>query len=92
MLIVSQQDAAMMHQVINKQTAVLPLLDSGKAPPRRYGVVARLARLRLWRIPLVMAVLFTGAVVGLYFQPPPCASSSASQGLSQAADPRTPLR
>lgn len=70
MLVISQQGAAMMHQAINKQTAVLPLVDSGKAPPRRPGVVARLGRLRLWRVPLVMAVLFTGAVVGLYFQPP----------------------
>jgi HlyD family secretion protein len=48
----------------------LPLLDNGKAVARPVSRFERLRRLRLWRVPLVMAVLFTGAVIGLYFQPP----------------------
>jgi len=48
----------------------LPLLDNGKAVARPVQRFERLQRLRLWRVPLAMAVLFTGALIGLYFQPP----------------------
>lgn len=47
----------------------LPLADPGKARAVQPGTRWRLPR-GLWRLPLLIGVLFIGAVIGLYFQPP----------------------
>jgi HlyD family secretion protein len=47
--------------------------------------------MRLWRIPLVMAVLFTGAVIGLYFQPPAVRSFFGVTGLQPGAGSSAPI-
>jgi HlyD family secretion protein len=53
----------------------LPLTDNGKGKRLRPGRPeskrpVRVARMKLWRVPLVMLILFTGAVAGMYFQGP----------------------
>tara|TARA_R110002096_G_scaffold155130_13_gene319427 strand:- start:234 stop:1532 length:1299 start_codon:yes stop_codon:yes gene_type:complete len=52
--------------------------------PRRQG-------LRLWRIPLVFAVLFTGAVVGMYFQPPGLRAFFGLTGLQPGGGTASPI-
>jgi HlyD family secretion protein len=74
----------------------LPLLDNGKATggtqtPAHDGIGARLARLRLWRLPLLMAVLFTGAVIGMYFQPPALRAFFGATGLQPGEGSSTPI-
>lgn len=80
----------------------LPLIDNGKAAekpvaapgPRsgpRAGVAARIVRLRLWRLPLVMAVLFSGAVIGMYFQPPALRAFFGLTGLQPGAGSTAPI-
>lgn len=74
---------------------LLPLTDNGKAArvtgSGRSDIPGRIARLRLWRIPLVMAVLFTGAVIGLYFQPPALRGFFGLTGLQPGAGSSAPI-
>lgn len=73
---------------------LLPLTDNGKAASGAEApatVAGRIGRLRLWRIPLVMAVLFTGAVIGLYFQPPALRAFFGVTGLEPGAGSSTPI-
>lgn len=74
----------------------LPLGDPGKGvtgSPKGPGLslVGRIGRLRLWRIPLVMAVLFTGATIGLYFQPPALRAFFGATGLEPGAGSSAPI-
>lgn len=71
----------------------LPLVANGKAQPRPVaaGALARVVRLRLWRLPLVMAVLFTGAVIGMYFQPPALRAFFGLTGLQPGAGSSAPI-
>lgn len=71
----------------------LPLTVNGKAQgaSAAAGPWSRLARLRLWRVPLVMAVLFTGAVVGMYFQPPALRAFFGLTGLQPGAGSSAPI-
>lgn len=79
----------------------LPLIDNGKAAGvaaateaaagPKSGTAARIARLRLWRLPLVMAVLFSGAVIGMYFQPPALRAFFGLTGLQPGAGSTAPI-
>jgi HlyD family secretion protein len=73
----------------------LPLADPGKAAatvaPTSHQRPALFFRLRLWRLPLVMAVLFTGAVVGLYFQPPALRAFFGVTGLTPGGGSGRPI-
>ena len=77
------------------QAPLLPLGDTGKgapgAPVAPDGGLSRLRRLRLWRIPLLMAILFTGAAIGLYFQPPALRAFFDATGLEPGAGSSAPI-
>lgn len=72
---------------------VLPLADNGKgdSATARPSLVRRIARLRLWRIPLLMAVIFFGAAVGLYFQPPALRAFFGATGLEPGGGSSAPI-
>lgn len=75
---------------------LLPLSDNGKGvatsgiEPKK-SLSGRIRRLRLWRLPLVMAVLFTGATIGLYFQPPALRAFFGATGLEPGAGSSAPI-
>lgn len=46
---------------------------------------------RLWRIPALMLVLFTGAVIGLYFQPPAVKAFFGITGLTPGGGTSSPI-
>lgn len=48
----------------------LPLENSGSAPTNEGAGRGTSSRRRLFMIPLAMVLVFSGAVIGLYFQPP----------------------
>lgn len=79
-----------MPDVSRKPQPDLPLTDNGigaaavvAAPPKR--------RFKLWFIPLFMATLFTGAVIGMYFQPPGLRVFFGLTGLQPGAGTETPI-
>lgn len=87
------------HRVINQESVMndapnLPLIDNGK-PTSTLGsqkpLIANLRRLRLWRVPLLMAMLFTGGTLGMYFQPPALRAFFAATGLQPGAGSSTPI-
>lgn len=68
----------------------LPLVDNGlaeqspkPAPQKRMS--------RLWLVPLLMVTLFTGAVIGMYFQPPGLRVFFGVTGLQPGAGTDTPI-
>lgn len=73
----------------------LPLSDNGiavaKATPSRPGRLGWVVRLKLWRLPLVLAVLFAGAFIGIYFQPPALKAFLEMTGLQPGAGTSTPV-
>jgi HlyD family secretion protein len=71
--------------------ADLPLEDTGltKADPVKTAKVTGASRLFL--IPLLMATLFTGAVIGMYFQPPGLRVFFNTTGLAPGAGTDTPI-
>jgi HlyD family secretion protein len=74
----------------------LPVIENGKAAPaevsaRRSWLWGGILRLRLWRLPLLMGVLFTGAVVGMYFQPPTLRAFFGLTGLQPGAGSSAPI-
>ena len=79
-----------------KDNPALPLTDNGKgstsqsvsSAPRRLGLVSRL---KLWRVPLLIVFLFTGAVAGMYFQGPPMRVFFELTGLEPGAGTSTPI-
>ncbi|MGB3280880.1 MAG: efflux RND transporter periplasmic adaptor subunit [Pseudorhodobacter sp.] len=79
-----------MPDVSRKPQPDLPLTDNGigaaavvAAPPKH--------RFKLWFIPLFMATLFTGAVIGMYFQPPGLRVFFGLTGLQPGAGTETPI-
>ncbi|MEB8386533.1 HlyD family efflux transporter periplasmic adaptor subunit [Rhodobacteraceae bacterium KMM 6894] len=72
-------------------SAALPLSDNGTAKntaqPRRRTT----GRSRLLLIPLLMLTLFTGAVIGMYFQPPGLRVFFGLTGLQPGAGTQTPI-
>jgi HlyD family secretion protein len=60
---------------------VLPLRDAGQAMPRA-ARAWRLPRRGIWKLPAAVALVFAGAVVGLYFQPPGLQAFFAATGLA----------
>lgn len=91
----------------NETAMDLPLADSGKAAGGQGGAMPGPARpdlarpglarpglwrrLRLWRVPLAMAFLFTGAVVGMYFQPPALRAFFGLTGLEPGGGSSYPI-
>lgn len=72
--------------------AHLPLANSGKGPTRApRGAPTGGMRRALRRLPIVMAILFTGAVVGLYFQPPALRGFFAITGLEPGGGASAPI-
>lgn len=72
-------------------SADLPLEDTGltKADPANAPKAA--GRSRLLLIPLVMVTLFSGAVIGMYFQPPGLRVFFNATGLEPGAGTDTPI-
>jgi HlyD family secretion protein len=64
----------------------LPLLDSGLG-----AMQPAKGRSRWWLVPVIMAALFTGAVVGMYFQPPGLRVFFNLTGLQPGAGSDTPI-
>ncbi|MGJ8586379.1 MAG: HlyD family efflux transporter periplasmic adaptor subunit [Marinosulfonomonas sp.] len=71
--------------------ADLPLEDTGvtKAAPSTVAKATGISRLFL--IPLLIATLFTGAVIGMYFQPPGLRVFFNTTGLEPGAGTDTPI-
>jgi HlyD family secretion protein len=67
----------------------LPLEDSGMAPAVSAVVPNR--RSKLLYIPVVMLLLFSGAVIGMYFQPPGLRVFFGLTGLEPGAGSDTPI-
>lgn len=74
-----------------KSGTVLPLEDTGttKAETTRHPKSS--GRKRLLLIPLFMATLFSGAVIGMYFQPPGLRAFFNATGLEPGAGTDTPI-
>ncbi|SLN15787.1 HlyD family efflux transporter periplasmic adaptor subunit [Roseisalinus antarcticus] len=69
----------------------LPLEDNGLAPDPDLPVQRHGGRARLLLIPLAMATLFTGAVIGMYFQPIGLRLFFHVTGLEPGAGTDTPI-
>lgn len=68
----------------------LPIRDNGRASPSALPPKAPRRRLFLL-IPLFMLTLFTGAVIGMYFQPPGLRVFFNATGLEPGAGTQTPI-
>ena len=68
------------------QTEKLPLVDNGTGTQTTPS-----PRSRLRLVPLVMVSLFTGAVIGLYFQPPALKTFFGITGLEPGGGTSTPI-
>ena len=79
------------------QAPELPLVDNGKASDQgasdlgAAGQAAPRKRTKLWLVPLLMLTLFTGAVIGMYFQPPGLRAFFGVTGLQPGAGTDTPI-
>ena len=69
----------------------LPLTDNGLVEAKDVPVSAITGRSRLYLIPLFMLTLFTGAVIGMYFQPPGLRIFFNATGLEPGAGTETPI-
>lgn len=73
----------------------LPLIDNGmavaKENPAGSGWLRWLGRMRIWRLPLILAVLFSGAVIGMYFQPPALKAFFFATGLQPGGGTVSPI-
>jgi HlyD family secretion protein len=74
MMVAAEERSGLADQV------VLPLRDAGKAMPQAERAWP-LPRRGLWKLPAAAALVFAGAVVGLYFQPPGLQAFFAATGL-----------
>jgi len=75
----------------NRATTALPLNNNGvkaSAPPPSSS---NSAMSRLYFIPLLMIALFSGAVIGMYFQPPGLRAFFNATGLEPGAGTDTPI-
>jgi HlyD family secretion protein len=69
----------------------LPLIDTGVTKTNTASDPKAMGRSRLFLIPLFMATLFTGAVIGMYFQPPGLRVFFNATGLQPGAGTDTPI-
>jgi HlyD family secretion protein len=69
----------------------LPSKDNGRAEPAAQPIPTTHCRTRLLLIPLFMLALFTGAVIGMYFQPPGLRVFFKATGLQPGAGTDTPI-
>ncbi|SHE65228.1 HlyD family secretion protein [Litoreibacter ascidiaceicola] len=69
----------------------LPLEDSGISKAIDTPAPKSTGRSRLFFIPLLMLTLFTGAVIGMYFQPPGLRVFFNATGLQPGAGTETPI-
>ena len=69
----------------------LPLADNGIAKTAAQSHTGPTGRSRLLLIPLFMLTLFTGAVIGMYFQPPGLKAFFGVTGLEPGAGTQTPI-
>ena len=75
----------------DEQSQSLPLSDNGIAKPAPSQAPRSSGRMRLLLIPLFMLTLFTGAVIGMYFQPPGLRAFFHATGLQPGAGTDTPI-
>ncbi len=69
----------------------LPLAETGVSKTNPAIAPKASGRSRLFLIPLFMATLFTGAVIGMYFQPPGLKAFFSATGLQPGAGTSTPI-
>lgn len=69
----------------------LPLNDNGLADGRTPVIAGPGKWRRLLLLPLLMLTLFTGAVIGMYFQPPALRAFFNTTGLTPGAGTQTPI-
>jgi HlyD family secretion protein len=69
----------------------LPLTDNGMEETNSGATSAAGGKSRLYLIPLFMLTLFTGAVIGMYFQPPGLRIFFNATGLEPGAGTDTPI-
>ena len=69
----------------------LPLTDTGLTKPNATVPKHAVGKSRLFLIPFFMATLFTGAVIGMYFQPPGLKAFFNATGLEPGAGTDTPI-
>ena len=69
----------------------MPLTDNGVAKDNNVLKPAPTGRSRLLLVPLFMLTLFTGAVIGMYFQPPGLRVFFNATGLQPGAGTDTPI-
>ena len=74
-----------------KVIAGLPLVDTGLAKPNGNTPKNAVGRSRLFLIPVFLATLFSGAVIGMYFQPPGLKAFFHATGLQPGAGTETPI-
>lgn len=81
------------HMTIDlPKTAIkLPLDDNGIGQAATHSIPQSTGWSRLFLIPLLMATLFTGAVIGMYFQPPGLRVFFNATGLEPGAGTDTPI-
>lgn len=80
-----------MATIENKGDSKLPLADTGRATGAQTTQSKRSGRSRLIFVPLIMILLFTGAVIGLYFQPPALRAFFGLTGLQPGGGTSTPI-
>jgi HlyD family secretion protein len=73
------------------ETSPLPLTDNGLEKRNQVASSTIVGRSRLFLIPLFMLTLFTGAVIGMYFQPPGLRVFFNVTGLEPGAGTETPI-
>lgn len=69
----------------------LPLLDNGVAQNALTRPRATSGRRRLWMVPALFAILFSGGVAGMYFQPPGLQAVFRIAGLEPGGGTDTPI-
>lgn len=74
-----------------KSGPALPLEDTGISKAPATAVPQANGRSRLLFVPIVMVALFTGAVIGMYFQPPGLRAFFNATGLEPGAGTDTPI-
>lgn len=70
---------------------MLPLEDNGLASTSQKPLSNRTGWRPLFLVPLLMLTLFTGAVIGMYFQPPGLRVFFKATGLEPGAGTQTPI-
>lgn len=80
-----------MSDETRKTRTQLPLVENGLDKSAEAHPSSVIGRSRLYLIPLFMLTLFTGAVIGMYFQPPGLRLFFNATGLEPGAGTQTPI-